>query len=100
MGYQVALTPSARRDLRAIVRYISLDSPERAITFGQFLISSTKGLADFPGLGRVVPEFGDPSLREIVVRSYRIIYRVEPRDCRVDVVRFWHGARGTLEFDA
>ena len=100
MGYQVALSPSARRDLRAIVRYISLDSPERAVTFGQFLISNTKRLADFPELGRVVPEFGDPSLREIVVRSYRIIYRVDHGDCRVDVVRFWHGARGTLEFDA
>lgn len=97
MGYQVALSPSARRDLRAIVRYISLDSPERAVRFGQFLVSSTKGLGDFPHMGRVVPEFGDPSIREIVVRSYRIIYRVDHGDCRVDVARFWHGARGTPE---
>ena len=56
MGYQVALSPSARRDLRDIVRYISLDSPERAVTFGQFLLNSTKRLADFPEMGRVVPE--------------------------------------------
>jgi toxin ParE1/3/4 len=69
MGYQVALAPSARRDLRDIVRYISLDSPERALAFGQLLISSTKRLAEFPEMGRVVPEFGDASLREIVVRS-------------------------------
>jgi hypothetical protein len=41
MGYQVALSPSARRDLRDIVRYISLDSPERAVDLGQFLVSST-----------------------------------------------------------
>ena len=95
MGYQVAVSPAARRDLRDIVRYISLDSPERAVTFGQFLLSSTKRLADFPELGRVVPEFGDPSIREIVVRSYRVIYRVDHADCRVDVARFWHGARGT-----
>lgn len=77
MGYQVALSPSARRDLRDIVRYISLDSPERAVDLGQFLVSSTKRLADFPEMGRVVPEFDDPSLREIVVRSYRVIYRVD-----------------------
>lgn len=68
MGYQVAFTPSARRDLRGIVRYISMDSPKRAIEFGQFLVSSTKRLADFPEMGRVVPEFGDPSIREIIVR--------------------------------
>lgn len=55
MGYQVALSPSARRDLRDIVRYISLDSPERALTFGQFLVSNTKRLADFPEMGESCP---------------------------------------------
>ena len=99
MGYQVALSPSARRDLRGIVRYISLDSPERAVRFGQFLISSTKRLADFPEMGRVVPEFDDPAIREIVVRSYRVIYRLDHSDCRVDVARFWHAARGNPEIE-
>jgi len=99
MGYQVALSPSARRDLRAIVRYISDDSPERAMAFGQFLVSSIKRLADFPEMGRVAPEFADPSIREIVVRSYRVIYRVDHGDCRVDIARFWHGARGTPKID-
>jgi plasmid stabilization system protein ParE len=97
MGYQVALSPSARGDLRDIVRYISLDSPERAVGFGQFLISNTKRLADFPELGRVVPEFDDASIREIVVRSYRVIYRVSHAEQRVDVARFWHAARGIPE---
>ena len=99
MGYQVALSPTARRDLRDIVRYISLDSPERAVTFGQFLLNSTKRLADFPEMGRVVPEFDDPSIREIIVRSYRVIHRVDHGDCRVDVARFWHAARGTPEIE-
>ena len=99
MGYQVALSRSARRDLRDIVRYISLDSSERALRFGQFLISSTKRLAEFPEMGRVVPEFDDSAIREIVVRSYRVIYRVDHSDCRVDVARFWHGARGTPEIE-
>ena len=99
MGYQVALSPSARRDLRDIVRYISDDSPDRALAFAQFLVSSTKRLADFPEMGRVVPEFADPSIREIVVRSYRVIYRVDHGDCRVDIARFWHGARGTPKID-
>ena len=31
IGYQVALSPTAQRDLRDIIRYISMDSPERAI---------------------------------------------------------------------
>jgi plasmid stabilization system protein ParE len=57
MGYQVALSPSARRDLRDIVRYISLDSPQRAITFGQLLLNSTKRLAEFPEMGCDFPEY-------------------------------------------
>ena len=99
MGYQVALSPSARRDIRDIVRYISMDSPDRAIRFGQFLASNVKRLADFPEMGRVVPEFNNPSVREIIVRSYRVIYRVDHGGRRVDVARFWHGARGTPEIE-
>ena len=97
MGYQVALAPSARRDLQDIVRYISLDSPQRAIAFGQFLVGSTKRLGDQPKMGKVVPEFGDAAIRELIVRSYRVIYRVDHADCRIDVLRFWLSARGEAD---
>jgi len=59
MDYQVILSPAARRDLRDIVRYISADSPEKALSFGQFLVSKTKVLAQFPLMGRAVPEACD-----------------------------------------
>lgn len=95
MDYQVALAPSARRDLQDIVRYISVDSPTRALNFGQLLVGSVKRLGTHPEMGRIVPEFGDPIIREIVVRSCRVIYRIDGADCRIDVIRFWHGARGT-----
>lgn len=97
MGYQITLSPSARQDLRDIVHYISLDAPERALVFGQFLISSTRRLVDYPELGRVVPEFGHPVIREIVVRTYRVIYRLDRNAGRVEIVRSWHGARGKPE---
>jgi toxin ParE1/3/4 len=94
MGYQVVLAPSARRDLKDIVRYISIDSPDRALAFGQFLVRHTKQLADFPEMGRVVPEFNRDEIREIVVRSYRVIYRVNDAKGQIEIVHFWHGARG------
>ena len=97
MDYQVVLSPSARADIRDIVRYISLDAPDRALDFGRFLLSKTRLLGQFPELGRVVPEFASPVLREIVARSYRVIYRVDHRNERVEIVRFWHAARGTPE---
>jgi plasmid stabilization system protein ParE len=82
------------------VRYISFDAPDRALQFGLFLISRTRLLAQSPELGRVVPEFEDPLIREIVVRSYRVIYRLDDSRRLVEVVRFWHAARGAPDINA
>jgi plasmid stabilization system protein ParE len=92
MDYQVVLSPSARADLRDIVRYISFDAPDRALEFGRFLISRTRFLAGSPELGRIVPEFADPFIRDIGV-----IYRLDDSRRLVEVIRFWHAARGTPE---
>ena len=95
MDYKIILSLSARHDLRDIVRYISLDAPDRAIVFGQFLISKTKMLGQFSEMGREVPEIGDPHIREIIVRSYRVIYRMDSSNRTVQIIRFWHAARGS-----
>lgn len=42
-------------------------------------------------MGRVVPERGDESLREVIFRGYRIIYKV--RADVVGIICFAHGAR-------
>ena len=99
MDYQVVLSPSARADLRDIVRYISFDAPDRAFEFGRFLISRTRLLAHSPDLGRIVPEFEDPFIREIIVRSYRVVYRLDDSKHLVEVIRFWHAARGVPEIE-
>lgn len=95
MGYQVTLAPSARRDLEEIVRYISLDAPDRALEFGRLLMAKTKSLVRFPEMGRLVPELGNPIVREIIVGSYRVIYRVNHQRQTIEIIRFWHGRRGT-----
>lgn len=45
MDYQVVLSRSSRKDLQDIVRYISIDDPSKALTFGGFLL---RGLESFP----------------------------------------------------
>ena len=94
MDYQVRLSRSARLDIEDIVRYISLDDADQALRFGRLLIQSTKTLRQFPQRGRIVPEFGDTYLREIVVRAYRIVYRVNHDQSLIEVIRVWHAARG------
>ena len=97
MAYKLIWSPAARDDLRDIVTLISRDSRQRAETFGYRLITETDKLQNFSEIGRVVPEYRDPTIREIIVRSYRIVYRVDHDRKLVEIVRVWHAARGTPE---
>lgn len=99
MDRPVRLSPAARRDLESIVRYISFDNPQRAIVFGERLLDRARALGRHSDRGRVVPEFGDPGLREIIVQAYWLIYRLNPRNDGIEIVRIWHAARGVPDTD-
>ena len=77
MARQVVWSQEATGDLERIARYIERDSPAYARALVRRVLESTRKLADFPRIGRVVPELGDENFRELVVHSYRIIYRLE-----------------------
>lgn len=96
MDYKVVLAPRAIEDLRGIVLYVAPDRPEAAKRLGLALIEKTKVLGRFPLSGRVVPEFGDRLIRELILKPYRIVYRVDESSKVVGVARYWHGARGEL----
>ena len=98
MAFKIVWSHQAREDLRDIVLFIAQDNPRIAESFGFLLMSKVDSLADFPKLGRVVPEFADEPIREIIFRSYRIIYRVIEPQQAVAVARVWHAARGEPEF--
>ena len=97
MAYKLIWSPASRDDLHDIVVFISHDNPERAMTFGYRLISETDKLQAFPEIGRIVPEYRNPIIREIIVRPYRIIYRVNHERKLCEIVRVWHSPRGTPE---
>jgi toxin ParE1/3/4 len=94
MGWKIIIAPSARADLENIVRFIARQNSDAAARVGYELIVRAEGLAAFPQMGRIVPEFQKPDLREIICRSYRIIHRLRREQQRIEIVRFWHGARG------
>jgi toxin ParE1/3/4 len=97
MGTPVILTDFAIEDLRDIVLYVALDDSERARAFGNLLLDRALAVGDFPEMGRMVPEFRDAGLRELVQGSYRIIYRIKLDPKVVFILRFWHTARGFPE---
>lgn len=97
MDYRIILSPSARRDLRNIIHYISLDSRIAAERFAVFLSSRTQILKKHPEIGRVFPEVGDVRIREIIVKSYRVIYEINFLKKQIEIHHYWHAARGTPE---
>jgi plasmid stabilization system protein ParE len=50
-------------------------------------------------LGRVVPEFKHPDFHEVIVSPYRVIYRIKDGSGLIEVIRVWHAARDTPEFE-
>jgi toxin ParE1/3/4 len=72
--------PRARADLAAIRAFIDQDSPHYASVVVSRLIAATDRLAVFPESGRLVPEFHSPLVREVILRPYRIVYRLAGDD--------------------
>jgi toxin ParE1/3/4 len=84
-------SPEAIEDLEAVAAYIERDSPWYARAVVSKVVESAESIADFPELGRVVPEIGRYEIRERFVYSYRIIYRIE--DDRILIAAVIHGSR-------
>jgi toxin ParE1/3/4 len=89
---KIRFTESALGDLEGIRAWYA---EQGVADVGARLVGDIVGriehLADHPDMGRVVPEFGQSSLRELIHPPFRIVYR---RDLGVvRVVRVWRGER-------
>lgn len=97
MDYKVLISPRARDDLKVITQFIARQNPEAAVRFSKLLLEKSLSLDCHPLRGRILPEEGKPNIREIIYKSYRIIFEVSEEARLVSVLRFWHAARGTPE---
>lgn len=88
-------TERAQADLAAIHAFIGADSTHYASVTLRRLLAAVDRLHDFPQSGRAVPEFSSSEVREVLLRPYRIVYRiVSPTEIHVLTVH--HGAREAL----
>jgi plasmid stabilization system protein ParE len=71
---QISWSDLAVDDLRSIYDFIANDSAFYAERQIARFIERTEQLMAFPESGRVVPEFNDKNLRELIEGNYRIIY--------------------------
>ena len=79
-SFRVQWAEAAVRDLEELISYIAADSSLNAERILDKLEKRAQTLASTPARGRVVPElahFGIRNWRELNVKPYRIIYRID-----------------------
>ena len=91
-GLPIELTESARSDLAAMVTWYETQGvPEVGGRFVAEILARVEDLGHHPEMGRIVPEFNQPILRELIHAPFRIIYRHEQN--KIFVVRIWRHER-------
>ena len=80
--FRVEWSRAASTDLLNIINYISEDSTTAAFSIFEKIRSKCETLNQSPERGRVVPElkeYGISSYHEIIVKPWRIIYRISDK---------------------
>ena len=88
---EVVWTEPALTDLRRIVDLVAKDAPAAATKLAAKVVRAPRRLSRTPRCGAIVPEFEQDSIRELLVRPYRIIYVVQDETC--SIVAVIHGRR-------
>ena len=82
---------TANNDLIQIYNYIYEDSIYYAVKTVNDIIKLVEKLKNLPYIGRKIPEYNEDSQRELIYKSYRIIYKIESNT--ILIRRIWHSAR-------
>ncbi len=88
----IRFAESAIADLESIrAWYAEQGVPEVGDRFIEEIVSRIGVLRDHPEMGRIVPEFDQPFLRELIHPPFRIVYRRDRKHVRI--VRVWRSER-------
>jgi toxin ParE1/3/4 len=88
----ISFAASALRDLEEIKAwYAGQGVPDIGEQFVAEIFQRVETLVDHPDIGRVVPEFKQSFLRELIHPPFRIVYRHDAK--RVRIARVWRSER-------
>ena len=88
----VEFTETALVDLEEIrAWYAEQGVPAIGVRLVEEIVGQIEQLAAFPESGRIVPEFGLATVRELIQPPFRIVYRVG--ESRLWIVRVWRSER-------
>ena len=80
--YKIIWPNVAENDLKNIIEYISVNSPQNALKILKKIKQKATNLYTLPERGRIVPELQDQGVlqyRELVIPPWRLLYRIGER---------------------
>lgn len=89
---KVNWTKQSINDIDHIAEFISKDSVKYAAIQTLRFFETVKILEHQPEIGRIVPEFNHPNIRELIEGNYRIIYRIKNLNS-IDILTIHHSKR-------
>ena len=89
---KISVSASAFEDLENIISYYNEQgASDISNNFTKAIIEHIQVLSNHPDLGRVVPEFEQEHIREIIHKPFRVIYQRNTNS--IEIIRVWRGAR-------
>ena len=95
---KVLISTEAHQHISEIYRYIEQDSLKYANETSKNIYSFIHDLEKSPYLGRYVPELQNKHYREIIYKSYRIIYSIAEKEKIIYIHFVIHGKRNLESF--
>ena len=88
----ILFSESAFEDLENIKEYyLDLGAPEIGENFIIAILKHIETLTDHPDIGRVVPEFNEKHIRELIHPPFRVVYLRSK--ALINIVRIWRSER-------
>lgn len=91
MNISIIWLENAKYDLIQIYNYILIDSSYYAIKTVNEIMDKVKSIITFPYMFRKVQIYDDENIREIIYKSYKIIYEIDSN--KIFVHRIFHSSR-------
>lgn len=88
---KVFWTENAVQDLLGIKAFIAQDSIDRAEDWLTELFNASENFSKFSSRGRIVPEFNQENLRELLIENYRLVYRI--KSLTLEIITVFEGHR-------
>ena len=80
---RIVWSPTARRRTAEAIEFVARDRPLAALDWYEGLVQRIELLRELPEQGRVVPEWYEEGVREILWEPYRVIYEVSSDEVQI-----------------